>query len=303
MIDRCDQDVALWAEDGESFVVKNVEKFSTSVLPQYFKHSNFSSFARQLNFYGFRKLKAEPILTADYDARTASYVRFYHEHFQKGKPELLVHIKRATKSDVQSKDDVEQLRSELHQAIEAMNNMSSEFERKLTEIQFDMNSKIAALHGKIAELQNQSIAQQRVIHHQQQAQMQVTSSSNGISPQRQQSQQVAQQQSQQQPQQVAQQQQQQVQQQPLQQQVQQQPLQQQATQQQQYLTQQQTQPPPQFMHQPQNNSSGNKMGGLLAAGLSIKSPALPPQQSQQLPGAPVMSNLQGDNMMLPPAQK
>ena len=83
MIDRCDSEVATWSNLGDNFVVKDVEKFAKTILPMYFKHSNFSSFARQLNFYGFRKLKAEPILTADYDARTASYVRFFHEKFQK----------------------------------------------------------------------------------------------------------------------------------------------------------------------------------------------------------------------------
>eukprot|EP01083_Nonionella_stella_P187521 689238_1 len=77
--------------------------------------------------------------------------------------------------------------------------MSIEFDRKLTEISFDMNSKIAALHGKIAELQNQALAQQRVI--QQQAHIQVNSNQSGSVPQQQVQQQVVQQQSQQQQQQ------------------------------------------------------------------------------------------------------
>ena len=295
MIDRCDGDVALWAEDGESFVVKNVEKFATNILPQYFKHSNFSSFARQLNFYGFRKLKAEPILTADYDARTASYVRFYHEHFQRGKPELLVHIKRATKSDVQSKDDVDQLRLELHHAMDKMSNMSLEFDRKLTEISFDMNSKIAALHGKIAELQTTALNQQRVI---QQNGLSMTNGTNGTSSQQQQQLQVQgrQQQQQQQPQQNSaprivtedqQQQQQFV------------THSHQQTQQTQFVTQTQQQPPQYIPVHPQNvGAAGNKMNGLLAAGLSIKSPALPSQQNHT--AAANIPSL-GDGMMLPPA--
>lgn len=286
MIDRCDPEIALWSDDGESFVVKQIDKFSTNILPQYFKHSNFSSFARQLNFYGFRKLKAEPILTADYDARTASHVRFYHECFQKGKPELLVNIKRATKSDTQSKDEVEALRMDLHQVMENMNHLSVEFERKLTEITFDLNSKIAALHGKIAELQNQNMVQQSVIQQQQQPSIVQVSGTTTQSYPSQPSQQV-QSQYVQQPQLQMQVQQSQLQQsQPVSVQLQQLPPQQQQHQQHQMQVPTSQQQPPiqqqtQFVQQqPQTNVSGNKMGGLLAAGLSIKSPALPSQQAQ-----------------------
>jgi len=145
MIDRCDRDVATWSNIGDNFVVKDVEKFAKTILPMYFKHSNFSSFARQLNFYGFRKLKAEPILTADYDARTASYVRFYHEKFQKDKPELLYFIKRATKSDIQSKDDVESLRNEVQQLHETILTIQMECDRKIAQMHLEFSSRITML--------------------------------------------------------------------------------------------------------------------------------------------------------------
>lgn len=161
MIDRCDPSIATWSPSGDNFVVKNVEKFASTVLPQYFKHSNFSSFARQLNFYGFRKLKAEPILTADFDARTACYVRFYHEKFQKDKPELLHYIKRATKSDQQSKDDVEGLKMEISNIKDCMQSMSMEYERKFAEMSFELNRKVSALsaeYDKLAVLVQQLLA-------------------------------------------------------------------------------------------------------------------------------------------------
>jgi len=155
MIEKCDQSIATWSVNGDNFVVKHVEKFASSVLPQYFKHSNFSSFARQLNFYGFRKLKAEPILTADYDARTASYVRFYHEKFQKDKPELLVHIKRATKSDVQSKDDVESMRAEVQHLNDVIAGMQNEFDKRLADMYLDLNLKVQNLYQNFEMMKGQ----------------------------------------------------------------------------------------------------------------------------------------------------
>lgn len=46
MVDTCDPSVACWSEDGETFVVKDPIKFEKQIIPQFFKHSKFSSFVR-----------------------------------------------------------------------------------------------------------------------------------------------------------------------------------------------------------------------------------------------------------------
>lgn len=123
MIDTCPPDVGGWSENGDTFIVKQMEAFA-DLLPNFFKHRNFRSFVRQLNFYGFRKLRTDGAMVSD---RPAHWWEFRHEKFLRGQRHLLTQIKRANHFETGSAEQGEQMEdlktevSSLRERVDEMN--------------------------------------------------------------------------------------------------------------------------------------------------------------------------------------
>mmetsp|Transcript_17314 Transcript_17314/g.32793 ORF Transcript_17314/g.32793 Transcript_17314/m.32793 type:complete len:605 (+) Transcript_17314:320-2134(+) len=76
-------DVVTWMPHGRSWKVLKPREFEIRVIPAYFEHSKFSSFIRQANGWGFRRI-----------TRGKDRNSYYHELFLRGLPHLCKKMRR-----------------------------------------------------------------------------------------------------------------------------------------------------------------------------------------------------------------
>jgi hypothetical protein len=77
------QHVVGWLPHGRAFIVRKPKIFTGEIMPKYFRQSKLTSFQRQLNLYGFRRI------TQGADAGA-----YYHELFLRGRPQLCLRMNR-----------------------------------------------------------------------------------------------------------------------------------------------------------------------------------------------------------------
>mmetsp|Transcript_20854 Transcript_20854/g.41368 ORF Transcript_20854/g.41368 Transcript_20854/m.41368 type:complete len:787 (-) Transcript_20854:90-2450(-) len=88
-LDKHNPGIAAFSADGSSFEVYDQVTFSQQYLPQYFKHSNWGSFVRQLNLYGF---------TSSRSMDKSDVQVWRHDYFHRDKRESVGKIKRSKRN-------------------------------------------------------------------------------------------------------------------------------------------------------------------------------------------------------------
>ncbi|RLN49454.1 hypothetical protein BBJ29_000089 [Phytophthora kernoviae] len=94
MLRRENTKIIRWAEDGMAFQILDKEALTNQILPKYFKNKNFSSFQRQLNYFGFRK----------WSKARSQFPTYSREHFARDNYSEMSLVKRQSKKSRKRKN-------------------------------------------------------------------------------------------------------------------------------------------------------------------------------------------------------
>lgn len=100
-LDSCERDglsdVFSFFSHGRAFAIHKPRRFVVEIMPRFFRQTKLTSFQRQLNLYGFKRVGQGP-----------DNGGYYHELFLKGRPGLCVNMKRTKiKGNAKGKRDLE----------------------------------------------------------------------------------------------------------------------------------------------------------------------------------------------------
>ena len=132
------KDIIHWNNEGTAIIIVDINKLCELILPKYYKHSNYSSFVRQLNLYGFYKSKG---IIKDGDS-------FEHNKINKNvTKEQIIELLQQNKKTRNLQDYNNNTNNILYNSNDINNSSPS----------FDNNYKIDFLLNKLEESQNNII--------------------------------------------------------------------------------------------------------------------------------------------------
>ncbi|KAI7861705.1 HSF-type DNA-binding-domain-containing protein, partial [Spinellus fusiger] len=136
-----------WGPTGKTFIVKDTNEFSKTILPKHFKHCNFASFVRQLNKYDFHKVRNAEDAPKSYSDQAWEFV---HPKFIRDRKDLLEEIRRKTPGK-QKKDDMYNESEVLHTPVESCSVVDPI--RNVKEMMAGLQSQIKQLEQSRTELE------------------------------------------------------------------------------------------------------------------------------------------------------
>ncbi|XP_064839057.1 heat shock factor protein 1-like isoform X3 [Oncorhynchus masou masou] len=151
-----------WSPNGNSFHVFDQGQFSKDVLPKYFKHNNMTSFVRQLNMYGFRKvvhIEQGGLVKPEKDD-----MEFQHPNFIRGQEPLLENIKRKVTNVSNVKhEDLKMSSDDVSKILTNVQNIKGKQETIDSQI-IAMKHENETLWREVASLRQKHVQQQKVVN-------------------------------------------------------------------------------------------------------------------------------------------